>query len=308
MSRARLAIVGGTVVDCIFRGVPRLPAWPDHTEFTPANLVTLPTPPLVTLGGNGANAAYVAARRGAVVTLHTTLASDALGGLARGWLEDAGCTLSLAPRAPATALNVTAADARLRRATFFHPGTPVALPSLSASPASRLPRAVLVCGWPHPPLGKIAREFSALRRRGVLTALDAGPLLDRPWTLAALAPVLAQLDLFLANDHELRRLARAGDLPVALRRLRRRLAGHVVVKRGAEGALWLPAGETEPQAQAARRVVAVNTVGAGDTFNGALLAALARGDAFARALREARDVAAAVVASPLGVLGAPARR
>ncbi|HEY1107601.1 MAG TPA: PfkB family carbohydrate kinase, partial [Opitutaceae bacterium] len=86
-----LAIVGCTVVDIIFPDTPRLPRWPRHTEFTAANLIQLPRAPLVTIGGNGANAAYVAARRGARVTLHTAIGDDILGGLAHAWLRDAGC-------------------------------------------------------------------------------------------------------------------------------------------------------------------------------------------------------------------------
>ena len=308
MSRARLAIVGGTVVDLIFTDVRRLPAWPEHTEFAPSNLVLLPAPPLVTLGGNGANAAFVAARCGAAVTLHTAIAADALGALARGGLQDAGCEIRSAPRVASTAINVTAADKKMRRATFFHAGAPVALPRLSAAPAAKLPRAVLVCGWPHPAPDKIAREFAALRRRGVLTALDVGPFLGRPWSLTEIKPFLAHLDLFIANDHEMRALARADELPAALRRLRAHHDGHVVIKRGADGSLWIPAGEATPQSQPPERVRAVNTVGAGDSFNGALLAALVEGAPFPKALSRAHRVAAGVVASPRGVLGARASR
>jgi sugar/nucleoside kinase (ribokinase family) len=162
---------------------------------------------------------------------------------------------------------------------------------------------VLVCGWPHPPLPAIAREFAALRARGVLTAFDPGPLLGRPWTLAALGPLLGQLDLLLANDHELRVLSRASDLPTALRRFRRHHAGHVVVKCGGDGALWLPAGAQEPRIFRIRPVRVVNTVGAGDAFNGALLARIVRGAESPAAIRSANHVAGGVVASARGVLG-----
>jgi ribokinase len=278
-----LVVIGGTVVDVIFHGVKRLPAWPEHTEFTASNLVRPSRVPLVTLGGNGANAAYIAAVCGARVTLHTALAADALGGLARGWLESIGCRIRTANRSEATAVNVTAADAQHRRATLFYPGAPVGLPRLLST--SREVRAVLVCGWPHPPLPAIARGFSALRVRGVLTAFDPGLLLGRPWPLAALSPVLRHLELLLVNDHELRALARATDLATALRRFRAQYAGHIVVKRGNNGALWLPAGAREPQKFCGRAVRVVNTVGAGDAFNGALAVALAEGLSFAEAIR-----------------------
>ena len=117
-----LLIVGGTVVDLIFPRVPHLPHWPEHTEFTAANLILLSEPPLVTIGGNGANAAYVAARCGAVAQLHTNIGTDAFGSLARRWLDESGCITRDTPHAGRTAVNVTAANARLQRATLFYPG------------------------------------------------------------------------------------------------------------------------------------------------------------------------------------------
>lgn len=297
-----LVIVGGTVVDVIFCGLRRLPSWPEHTEFTPANLVQTARAPLVTLGGNGANAAFVAARGGARVTLHTALANDAPGGLARGWLEGAGCRVRTTGGSPATAVNVTATNPRHRRATLFYPGSPVPLPCGAAWP--RGVRAVLVCGWPHPPLPAIAEAFAALRARRVLTAFDPGPLLGRAWTLATLQPLLGRLDLLLANDHELRTIARADDLATALRRFRRVFAGHVIAKCGGDGAWWLPAGSEKPRAFRCRRVRVKNTVGAGDAFNGALLARIVRGAAYSSAINAANRAAGGVVASARGVLGA----
>lgn len=293
-----LAIVGGTVLDVIFRGLPRLPAWPEHTEFTAANLVRPAHPPLVTLGGNGANAAYVAASCGAPVTLHTAIADDAFGTLARGWLREARCAVrSIA--AAATAVNVTAADPRHRRATMFYAGTPVPMPRLAAE--KRRPRAVLVSGWPHPPLVDIAREFAALRGHGALTAFDPGPLLGKPWSLRSLRPVLAELDLLLANEHELGALARRTLRAEAVRRFRRAFSGHIVLKCGPEGARWFAPGEMEETHFRAPRVRPLNTVGAGDSFNGALLAALVRGNELPTAITQAVHLAAQVVASPEGV-------
>lgn len=292
-----LAIVGCTVVDVIFSGVPRLPVWPRHTEFTATNLVLLDRGPIVTLGGNGANAAYVAAATGAEVVLHTSIGNDALGGLARGWLAQAGCRVKASTRG-ATAINVTAANDRLERTSMFHPGEPVALPS-----PARATDHLLVCGWPHPPLDRLARHFARARRQGTFTALDAGPILGRPWSRAALRPVLAQLDLFLANEYEVQRTTGADDLAGALARLRRDFAGHVVIKRGARGALWLPAGSDRAQPWPRSPVRVVNTVGAGDSFNGALLGALSSGRDFPAAMRAAMRTAGRVVGSPRGILG-----
>jgi len=306
MPRPHLAIIGGTVVDLILPATKQLPTWPNHTEFTTRNLVFLENAPLVTIGGNGANAAFVAARRGVDVTLHTAIGPDGLGSLARTWLESAGVTIQSPRQISATALNVTAANSQHQRATFYYPGTTPVIPQqkLLRNP----PAAVLVCGWPHPPLAQIARTFARLRSSGVLTALDTGPILEKPWTLAALHPVLAQLTVLLTNEHELLAITRAKNLTTALQKLRRDFAGDIILKRGADGVWWLPPESDQPTVVAPKNIKAVNTVGAGDTFNGALLAAWLRGLPPLAALREANSVAARVVASKQGVLGTPRRR
>lgn len=302
-----IVVVGGTVLDVIYRNVPRLPVWPRHTESTPRNLTRVDAPPIVTLGGNGANAAFVAARCGAQVTLCTTLGDDAVGHLAQRWLEDAGCRVVPSPPCAATAMNVVAANARLERAMLFHPGTPVDLRG-AADALEQAPRWLLICGWPHPALTRIANTFRGVRARGTATALDTGPILDRPWTLRALRPVLRELDLLLTNEYELRRITAAPSLDAALWRTRAHFRGEIVIKRGRAGAWWSTADGRDVVAICAPLVRAVNTVGAGDSFNGALLAALARGAAFPVAMQSACEVAASVVASPRGVLGVkPAR-
>ena len=297
-----LHIVGCTVVDIILPRVAKLPSWPEHTEFTPSNLVLLKHAPILTLGGNGGNAAYVAAKCGAAVTLHTELGQDALGTMARGWLRDAGCDVRVGSHAEATGINVSAVNGRHQRATFFHPGTIVEMPAFSRR--EEAPGMVLVCGWPHPAYNVLAARFRAVRRRGTFTVLDAGPILGRPWSPEALRAVLANLDLLLANEYELLRLMQAEDLDAAFARLRSFFQGHAVIKRGPKGALWLPAESVRSHAVAGCRVRTVNTVGAGDSFNGALLAALGEKRDFEPAIRTACEVAAGVVSSRKGVLGA----
>ncbi len=301
-----LAIIGGTVVDTILPDTKQLPTWPEHTEFTARNLVLLKNPPLVTIGGNGANAAYVAARRGATVTLHTALGTDGLGSLARQWLREARVAVQSPKQVTTTALNVTAANKKHQRATFFYPGTPPIIPHTKLLRDS--PAAVLVCGWPHPPLAQIAHTFKSLRKKSILTALDTGPILEKPWTLTGLRPVLAALDLLLTNEHELLAISRTKQLTTALTKLRRTFRGHIILKRGADGVWWLAPSSDTPQIVAPHEIKAVNTVGAGDTFNGALLAAWLRGLKPLAAIREANRVAAKVVASHRGVLGTPKRR
>lgn len=293
-----LLIVGGTTVDVIFPEVPRLPVWPNHTEFTTANLTLLSEPPLVSIGGNGANAAYVAARCGASVTLHSNLGTDTFGTLARTWLTEAGCHLAKTPLVRRTPVNVTAANTRLQRATLFYPGQSPRLPVTAKNFSHSL-----ICGWPHPSIPSVIRRQQGWRKHGIFTAYDAGPLLGNAPTLAQLGPLLRTLDLFLSNEHELMVLSGANRRDVAISRLRSVFSGHIVIKRGPEGALWHPAGEKTAIHVESPQVKAVNTVGAGDTFNGALLAALVNKTCILPALRFATNAAASVVRSQRGVLG-----
>ncbi len=296
-----LLVSGGTVVDLIFPRVPRLPTFPNHTEFTARNLVLLTHAPIVTLGGNGANAAYAAARCGAAVTLVTDIGGDPLGNLASAWLKQAGCRL-LHPqdRKSRTAVNVTAANHRLQRGTFFYPGAPVFLPA-------NIPRCdyFLVCGWPHPPFSSIAQRFRRYHEQGTQTALGIGPLLGQAPSLRQLAEIFQHLQLFLANEHELLAITRTTSLPAAVRHLRQIYAGNAVIKRGPRGAVWLPPQTAERVNCPGLKKRAINTVGAGDSFNGALLAALGRGTEFPMAIAYANAIAASVVQSKEGILGMP---
>lgn len=300
MTPPALNVVGCTVVDVLFTRVPRLPRWPDHSEFTRANLVLLSRPPIVTLGGNGANAAYVSGLHGTRVHLYSSIGRDAWGAMATDWLRRVGCTLHSPRGIVATACNVTAADDRQRRATYFYAGSGPHFPRIGAKKND----AVLVCGWPHPPLAKIAREFKRLRAAGVLTILDLGPILGAVWPWSELIPVLEQTGVLLGNEHEIRSVTRKPQLSSAHDLLRRVCPGHIVVKRGRDGAAWSSVGRSGLMSVPARKVRAVNTVGAGDAFNGALIAALLRGKEFGRAVHAATAFASAVVSSAGGVVGA----
>ncbi|MEO6073454.1 MAG: carbohydrate kinase family protein [Burkholderiales bacterium] len=304
LPRRKLTVVGCTVIDVLFTDVPRLPTWPSHAEFTSANLVLLDRAPIVTLGGNGANAAYIAGQQGATVHLYSSMGDDEFGRMAARWLKAAGCAVTGRSRRTATAVNVTAADARHRRATYFYAATAPRLPRLNA----RAGDAVLVCGWPHPPLDQVAREFKRLRAAGVLTALDLGPILGEPWPWTTLEKVLVHTGLLLGNRHEFCTLTGESQLSGAHARMRRVCPGLIVAKLGPAGAAWSSPQHSRPSRVGAGQVRVVNTVGAGDSFNGAFLAALLREVSVPRAVKLAVACATRIVGSGHGVLGLSAVR
>ncbi len=119
-----------------------------------------------------------------------------------------------------------------------------------------------------------------------------------------LEPLAGSLSLLLANEYELNAIANRSRLPDSLKQVRRHFRGHIVVKRGRHGAWWMPESTNDVRVIPAPKTRAANTVGAGDSFNGGLLAGLVLRHDMQKALTRAVKIAAKVVASSCGVLGA----
>ncbi len=145
----------------------------------------------------------------------------------------------------------------------------------------------------------LATLFARARARGVLTLLDTGwP--SAGWTDALreeLSSTLTHVDVFLPNLDEARGLLALPDATPrdALAGLGQLVAGRTVLKLGAAGAAQRN-GEEVLIAPAPELTVA-DTVGAGDTFNAALLCALRDAVAWPEAVALAVAVASSVVAS-----------
>jgi 2-dehydro-3-deoxygluconokinase len=107
---------------------------------------------------------------------------------------------------------------------------------------------------------------------------------------ATIAATIAMTDLFLPSLDEAVALAGTGDVPAIFAWARAHGAQTVVLKAGPSGAWYAEPGQ-EPRLAAARAVQAVDATGAGDCFDGSLLARLAAGDALADAVRYANTAA-----------------
>jgi ribokinase len=132
------------------------------------------------------------------------------------------------------------------------------------------------------------------KRRKLMVILDPAPAPKKslPAELYALA------DIITPNENET--LALTGIAPIddasaaaAAQVLHQRGAQHVVIKRGAQGVVWSHAGQQ--QVVPAFVVPAVDTVAAGDCYNGALAVALHDGMLMPVALRFAAASAAIAV-------------
>jgi ribokinase len=151
--------------------------------------------------------------------------------------------------------------------------------------------------------GGFAQALALTHQAGGLTALDIGPAIGEPVTLAELAPLLPQTDYLLANTHELAMLTGEPDWEAASFRLIQAGARHVVIKRGEHGAsVRGPGIRVDAPAFA---VEAHISVGAGDAFNAGFLYGVKQGWPLAEAARFGNAVAALTISGERGVLGAP---
>ena len=153
------------------------------------------------------------------------------------------------------------------------------------------------------PLAATLSAFRIARAAAVFTLLNPAPAQPLPDELLALC------DLLTPNQTELRALAGLpADAPLTLaaQALLERGAGAVVVTLGAAGCTLFQRGRAA-QTLPGHAMAVVDTIGAGDTFTGALAAALARGDALEAALPWANAAAALSVTGRGAIGGMPTR-
>jgi sugar/nucleoside kinase (ribokinase family) len=161
---------------------------------------------------------------------------------------------------------------------------------------------LLVCGSFLTPL--LAKDYDTLfdwaDRYDISVALDTGWPTDG-WTEANKVLArhwLSRSRIALFNEIETTTLAGVGDTVEAARAIRAVMAdgATVVVKRGPDGAQAMgPDGKLI--SAAAPKVDVVDTIGAGDVFNAAFLAALARGKSLAASLSDGTRVASQAIST-----------
>ena len=247
-------------------------------------------------GGAAANAAVWAAAAEAAVRLHGRIGEDLAGRLVRSALEERGVDAALAVGQGATGTMLVVHEAA-DRSMVADRGANAGL-SADDLPEELQAGALLVSGYTIYDPGSEATAIEALRRsRARWTAVEAAswPLLER-YGAERFLEAAGPANLVLANQAEARTLtALQGDVDAA-----RALAEHVdiaVIKRGPGGALLARRGDPLLVASAPP-VEEVDPTGAGDAFDGVLLACLARGSAPQVALHEACRAGAATAASP----------
>ncbi|MEV4075044.1 carbohydrate kinase family protein [Nonomuraea fuscirosea] len=275
-----LLVVGDANPDVIVSGSPRHPEFGQREQLVPAAGLVL--------GGSGAITAYGAARLGLRTAFVGRVGDDPAGAFVLDALRAGGVDVSACVVDPAvpTAMTVALVDGD-DRAILTAPGC---LDRLGAAdvPPGLLERAahVHVSSYFLQPLlaAGLGGLFGLARAAGASTSLDTND--DPAGRWAGLEDVLPVTDVLLPNEAEALSIAGATTLEQAVKELAAR-GTLPVVKRGERGALALADGEFVEAP--APPVTVVDAVGAGDSFNAGLLAALLRG----RPLRQAMTVAVA---------------
>lgn len=286
-------VVGSFVVGMTVR----LPRMPYPGESLVADLFDM------SVGGKGTNLAVAAARLGKAVAIVARVGEDDFAEMAFQLYAREGIDAVGVMRTPGekTAVGLVYLQANGENTIGFYRGA-----NWQLSPADVLPHlqrcaeACVVAAQLEVPDATVAAALRAARQAGQRTILNPAPA--RP-----LSPdILAAADVLTPNEGEARVLAglAATDDTVGMAAVAERLLGlgprAVIVTLGANGCLLAEPG-CAPLHLPAYPVNTVDTVGAGDAFNGALAAALAEGLPLPDAARLA-NVAAALSTTAIGTV------
>ena len=264
-----VCVIGSSNLDFTV-SVPKLPAVGETVSGG-----TLTTSP----GGKGANQAVAARRLGADVAFVTLLGADPMGDRLAAALVEAdlpGGPIGRTTEA-ATGVALIAVDPAGRNQIAVAPGANHRLtPERAASHADQLARSAIVLLQLETPLETVRWSLAEARRLGKRTVLNPAParVLPLPADLLPLVDYLTpnEIEAGLLTDRAVRT---PDDAEAAGRALVGRGVSTVVVTLGAAGAVAVgPAGILR---MPAFPVEAIDTVGAGDAFSGALAACLASG-------------------------------
>lgn len=257
-------------------------------------------------GGKGSNAAVAAARQGARVALIARVGGDDFGRMGLDlWRREGIATehVEVAPGEASGVAQIRVYDDGDNSIAVF-PGASAGLAARHAQAArATLEACRVVMASCEVPLPATMEAFRIAREAGAATVLNPAPAQPLPDEL------LRMVDVLTPNESEVAVLAAAaggGSVEAGARALLERGAKAVLVTLGAAGCVLHRPGEP-PHRLAGRRMTVVDSIGAGDTFTGALAAALARGEPLPEAMRWANAAAALSVTGRGAIGGMPTR-
>jgi ribokinase len=289
-----VVVFGSINMDLVAR-TPHLPA-PGET-ITGHEFFTAP-------GGKGANQAVAAARLQAPTKMIGRVGDDAFGSELRQHLASAGVDT----RAVATDTGVSsgvaviAVDDAAQNNIIIIPGANGRIGEADIERlAEHLAGAGVLLLQLEVPLLAVMTAARQARQRGVPVILDPAPALDLP------AEFYPLVDIITPNEVEARQLVgfevnTPDDAARAAESLLGRGVNTAIIKMGAQGVYYATQTQTgdSPTSEfvPAFKVKAIDTVAAGDAFNGGLATALIEGQLLANAVRWGAVVGALSTTKP----------
>jgi sugar/nucleoside kinase (ribokinase family) len=278
---------GSVFLELVFGHVPRLPG-PGEEIFTDDFAVSC---------GGAVTSASAAAAAGAAAGLCTVLGDDLGSGVVQEFCARRGVDLGPALRVRNRAAGISVVlnfDGDRAFVTHNPPGPGDPTERWTAVLRRDRPRWCYL----HSRAG-VPDFLRQARAQGARTVLDV--CLDDERRRDLVIDCVRLADLFVPNEAELRRLTRTDTTPAAVAAARD-WGTTIVVTRGAQGALVVTADGVSEVTDGVRQVSVRDLTGAGDTFAGAMIAALARGVPLPAAVAAA-NAAGAEAVSRLGACG-----
>lgn len=270
--RTDLCVVGNVLIDLMMKGVSEIPRWGEEVLVSERS---------EQVGGQGANLARAAVRLGLSTELISIVGDDSAGAGIRRTLESEGigaASLQVAPGQTALAIAVVREDGERAFITDLATSANLTVDDLAGHGQGILSsRALALVGTSNLPgidLAAAASLFEQARNSGVLTVFDPG-WGDQITSGRDLDAVLQSTAVFLPNLDEAEALTGTRDVGAALRALRDRCLGTVIVTCGEQGSATLDGDAlvlVEPLP-----VAVDNAVGAGDVFAAGVISGLLDG-------------------------------
>lgn len=270
--KPKIVVVGSLNVDHTLR-VPRIPGPGETLSASGA---------FACFGGKGANQAVAAARAGGDVALIGSVGKDDFGARYIEYLQAENIDTSAIVKSDTpTGSAFIAVDDRGENMIIVNPGANHELmPKHIEQHAAVIQNAKALLLQLECPLPTVKRAAELAHTDGVRVVINPSPWAED--FLAAAVPV----DVFIVNEHEIGLLTglslteATNDPAVTCAKAKCDL---LIVTRGADTTIALQADGTITEI-APPKVTPVDTVGAGDTFAGALAVALSEGQSLEEAL------------------------
>lgn len=292
MPRFDVTIAGELNLDLILYGLPE--------QLEPEREL-LADRMILTLGSSSAIVAHNLAALGSKVGFQSRIGDDPLGQIALERLQQGGVEVSQVRRVsgPSTTGMTVILHHAAWRNILTYAGTIAELAwddlDLDYLADSRhfhfssyyLQRALLP---------RVSHLFQHMKSKGLTISLDTNDDPDDRWE-GGLRDVLRYVDVFLPNEREACKVAGVEDVEVAIRKLSD-LVPLVVVKLGSRGSLAQRGAERF--SSESEKIVPVDTVGAGDSFDAGFLHEYVRGSDLATCLRSGNQAGALSTTRPGG--------